>query len=441
MACRKYAETLPQLGGAYDGAPMIGLLARPFAGIPLTLRDDVYRPIFLFMLCIGLSAGLWLNFVSVWLSQDLGATPTQVGWFFSAGFMAAALGNFTMPLLAERVGSRKRVTLGLVLIGGPSLLAMALANGYWMALIAILPLWFGAALFALMIGVVGDVARERAGEGGRSQAGSVIAALQTASALGIAVGPLPGGWLYERLGDLRPAMLLAVLPNLAALWILWRYLKEDGGPTAAGRPTDGRAERRSAPVGPIGLPLLVFLALIVWFKLADSRGPFETLYAAEGLGAGQASVGLLITTIAVLQLVLTPVTGPLADKLGAGRATALGMACLGAHGLLLAGTTAYWQQLALLALSAFGLAISTTAPFLYAQQLAPGRASTATGWLNACFFLGLTGGSTLAGRLTDVLGFRGLFLFSGALDLLAAALVIGLVVWTGRPAYHAVRLA
>ncbi|HXI15117.1 MAG TPA: hypothetical protein VNM48_02010, partial [Chloroflexota bacterium] len=69
-----------------------GIVARPFSGIPLALGDATYRPLFLFFLALGSAAGLWLNFVSIWLAQNLGATPAQVGWFFSVSFLAAALG-------------------------------------------------------------------------------------------------------------------------------------------------------------------------------------------------------------------------------------------------------------------------------------------------------------------------------------------------------------
>jgi MFS family permease len=116
----------------------------------------------------------------------------------------------------------------------------------------------------------------------------------------------------------------------------------------------------------------------------------------------------------------------------------VGIALLATHGFLLAGTTAFWQQVVLLVVAMAGLAIGSSAPFVYAQQLAPGRAAMATGWLNACFFLGLAGGSPLAGRVVELAGFRGLFVFSGGMDVIAAALVgilvLGRMVRTGSPA-------
>ncbi|HET7768043.1 MAG TPA: MFS transporter, partial [Chloroflexota bacterium] len=392
------------------------LLVRPFAGIPLALRDDVYRPLFIFFLLIGSGAGLWLNFTAVWLAQGLGATPAQVGWFFSASFLAAALGNVTLPALAERVGSRKTVALWALISGIPCLPVLAYANGYWMALLAILPLWLGAGLFGLLLGVVGDVARGRARDGGSDLSGTVIGALQTAFALGNTLGPLFGGWLYEQTGQLRPGILLHLIPATAAIWVLWRFVPDERAKTIGGAPA-----RRQA--GAVGWGLLALLAAQVWFRLGDSRGPFESIYAAQDLGASKAQVGLLITLLAAFQLVLTPVAGALADRIGAGVVTAMGIGILAAHGFLLSGTTVYWQQLVLVSLTAAGLAIGTTAPFVYAQQLAPGRASLATGWINACFFLGLAAGSPLAGRVVELAGFRGLFVFSGGMDLVAASLV------------------
>ncbi|HXI17896.1 MAG TPA: MFS transporter [Chloroflexota bacterium] len=412
-----------------------GTVARPFSGIPLALGDATYRPLFLFFLALGSAAGLWLNFVSVWLAQNLGATPAQVGWFFSVSFLAAALGNFSMPMLAERIGSRKSVALGLMAIGVPGAIGMAFANGYWMALISITPLWFGAGLFALLIGLAGDVARARAGVGERDQSGTVIAALQTAMAVGMTLSPLLGGWLYEQTGQLRPGVLLALVPHLVATWILWRYVREDREDRGEG--PQAPAQKRGSPSqtsGKLGLALLTFLVLSALFRLGDARAPFESLYAAQELGASKAQVGLLITTLAALQLVLTPVMGRLTDRVGAGRMTAAGILCLSVHGFLLAGSTSYWQQLVLLVLTAAGLAIGSSAAFVYAQQLAPGRAATATGWLNACFFLGLMGGSALAGRVVELAGFRGLFVFSGAMDLASAALTAALVVIAARSA-------
>jgi MFS family permease len=342
-----------------------------------------------------------------------------------------------MPALAERVGSRKTVSVWLMLSGVPCLISLAFANGYWMALLSIVPLWFGAAFFGLLLGLVGDMARQRAREDGRDRSGAVIAALQTAAALGGAVAPLLGGWLYELTGQLRPGILLHLVPGLVATWVLWKYVQDDRvAPAAGGAPTADPASVRRG--GTIGLALLFFLVVEVWFRLGDARGPFETIYAAQELAASKAQVGLLLTVAAALLLVMTPVMGVLSDGVGAGKTTMVGIALLATHGFLLAGTTAFWQQVVLLVVAMAGLAIGSSAPFVYAQQLAPGRAAMATGWLNACFFLGLAGGSPLAGRVVELAGFRGLFVFSGGMDVIAAALVgilvLGRMVRTGSPA-------
>jgi MFS family permease len=324
----------------------------------------------------------------------------------------------------------------------PALLALAFTNGYWMALISSTVWWFGAAFVAQLFGLTGDIARSRVAVDGRDRSGTVIAALQTAWALGTVVAPLVGGWLYQQTGQLRPAMLLHLPLGLATTWVLWRYVREEVGGGAPGGPDSVAAqparEKRKGDAGAIGIPLLLLLGAVVWYRLGDSRGPFETIYAAEALGASKAQVGALLTTFFALQLVLTPMVGVLADRIGAGVVTAMGIAVMGAHGVLLAGTTAFWQQMALVALPAFGLAIVPTVAFVYAQQLAPRRASTATGWLNTCFFLGLAAGSPLAGRVVELTGFRGLFVFSGAMDFSAAALVgaltLGLLIRKGSPA-------
>lgn len=428
------------------------VVSRPFAGIPLVLGDATYRPWFLIFLCAGVNGGLWLNFLPLWLTDNLGASPTQVGWFFSAGFLAAALGNVTMPPLAERLGNRRLVAQAMMLISAPAMLGLVFANGYWMALISVLPFWFGAAVFSLLIGLAGDTARGRAAAGERDFTGAVVAALQTGLGLGNAVAPLLGGWIYETTGDLRPVILLGMVPGTLATWLVWRHVRNaqpgdaphqpdvSHRPRAAPMPALAASSAQPAGAAPAaaslvraaGLALPLFLLAQVLFKLGDSRGAFETLFAAPELGASRTAVGVLVTLAGGMLLVLTPLAGVLTDRWGPGGVTALGMALAGMHGLLLVAVTAFWQQLAVLAVLEAGLAIGTTAPLIYAQRLAPGRAATATGWANACIFLGLCVGNPLAGRVVEVAGFRGLFAISGAVDLLGAGLVMMLVVLGSR---------
>jgi SET family sugar efflux transporter-like MFS transporter len=405
---------------------------QPFAGIPAVLNDPTYRPLCLFYFFASANSALWVSFLPLWLTQNLGATPADVGWFFSANFLAAALGNLTMPPLADRVGNRRLVASALALSGVVGQVGMALATGYWMALIAITPIWFSAALFSMLNGLAGDAARARAATGAPDQTGTVVGTLTVAFGIGSTLTPLLGGWLYQTTGDLRPAFLLGLVPLAAATWLVWRHIpglgrrsQPDATPEESVQAegdvdTTGQQSSTSRPLRTMRGAMVVFLVALLLFKLSDSRGPFESLFAAQEMGASRAAVGVLIALGSGLALLLTPLAGSLVDRFGAGATVAFGMAFAGVHGLLLSQVGAFWQQLAILVIVQVALAIGMVAPVVFAQHLAPQRAATASGWATACIFLGLCAGNPLAGRLVEAFGFRDLFVFSGAVDLLAA---------------------
>ncbi len=309
------------------------------------------------------------------LGQAFAAPMGEVQWVVIAYLLATTTLIVSVGRLGDLVGRRRLLLAGIALYTAASVVC-GLAPTLWLLIAARAAQGLGAAvMMALAMALVGEaVPKERTG--------AAMGLLGTVSAVGTALGPSFGGVLIGGFG--WTAIFLVGVPlGLVALALAWYGLPADR--VAAERPAFDRlgtvvlaatlgayalamtgggpgpatvllllaaaigagafvAVERHAPAPlvrlamlrePLMVSALITNALVATVMMATLVvGPF---YLVGGLGLDAASAGLVMSVGPVVSALSGVPAGRLVDRLGAGRATLIGLAgvAAGAFGLAL----------------------------------------------------------------------------------------------------------
>jgi MFS transporter, DHA1 family, solute carrier family 18 (vesicular amine transporter), member 1/2 len=331
------------------------------------------------------------------LSRRLGASPTMIGLLFASFGVTLLIVSVPMGAVSDRIGRRAPMVGGLVALAAATLLFASATS---------LPVLFAARLIQgaadAITWVVGFalIADRYATE----ERGRVTGFVMSGTSFAFMLGPSIGGWLYELGGIRLPFLFVTMLAILSAL----SFLLADLPPA--------HAEREAAPVmSVLRLPAVAACAVAV-VAASSTMSMLEPVLALHlaNLSVGPARIGLLFGVGAVLNAMLHPAFGHLADRWGARRMMLWGLS-LSAFALALAGqswsfTSAIAMQLPLAATMA--LMITPSLAYM-AQATSLGGAESfgvAYGLYNMAWGAGLLGGPALGGFLFERLGFARLVL-------------------------------
>ena len=440
------------------------------SGVRRPARDDSRRVSILLGVLFGL-AGMGSSSAAVALpilGPDLGVSPGLAAWTISLYVLMLAVTTAVYGRISDLVGVRAPLLAGLVLMSVGALVA-ALAPTYGVLLSARMLQGAGAAAVPTL-GVAILSARY---EG--SVRGLAFGRLAGTAAAISCLGPLAGGAIEAAFGW-RAVMALPIL-GMAVVPFLWRALTAGGtgarldvigallvALTAAGMVLLVQSPSAGIAVAAVGASLLVlgapavrasvrrrphgFLPLevvrnpqVVRSAVAAAAVPaswFAMLIAlpavllADGWEAWQ--VGLAMVPSAVVALGVPRITGPLLDRVGAGRSLAIASTVASAA-LVVASLGAHWVNAPLLVLGimlvtfAFGLGQPALSAAV-GDAVAVDVRGVALGVATLLFLVGGSVGSAVVAGLGGVLG------LGGALVVLAVLPLLGLLVLapTLRPA-------
>lgn len=378
------------------------------------------------------------------LAGTFGATFPQVQWVVLAYLLANTTLIVGVGRLGDAAGRRRLLVAGIALFTIASVAcALAPSLGWLIAARALQGLG-AAVLMALSMAFAGDVVP-------KERTGSAMGLLGTMSAVGTALGPSLGGVLIAGPGW-RTIFLVNVPLGILALVVALRGLPAD----RARRVAPGRIDATGTFVlaltlaayalamtlgrGQVGATTAALLAaavaglgLFVWIEmraasplvpLAMFRSPtlaaglgatalvstvmMATLvvgpfYLVRALGLGAASAGLAMSLGPIVAAMTGVPAGRLADRLGAPRLTATGLAGIGAGCLALsllpttAGIAGYLAAIVTLTVGyAVFQAANTTAVL---ASVPPDRRGVVSGLLNLARNLGLITGASAMGAV------------------------------------------
>lgn len=391
--------------------------------------------------CVALGFGIVAPAIPIYAST-FGVSAFLAGAVVSAFALMRLLASAPAGSLVDRIGERRVLTSGLLIVAVSSALA-GLAQSYVQLLLLRGVGGIGSSMFtvsamALLLKVV--TARQRGRAAGAFQAGFL---------LGGVAGPAVGG-VVVNVSIRAPFFFYAVTLGLAA-FVAWRYLPAEppGEPipdpltsapddSATAEPSDVPAEPSgpdapSTPAAPtLGQALrnrayraALAANLTNGFVTFGLRSSLVPLFVIEGLSSDATMAGIGFLVAAATQAIMLLPAGRLADQRGRRPALLLGAALtlIGMGALVVAGAT--WIFLVAMAIAGLATAFMGSAPAAVAGDVAgPGGKGIVIAVFQMTADFGAILGPLLAGLMADQLGFGPAFAVGAAvaaLALLAAA--------------------
>ena len=275
-----------------------------------TKREALYSPrLLLLALTVGVSfmgVGFVLPLRAIY-GQQLGASAFEIGLMASAALLSGFITAPGIGWLADRVGQRRVLWIGL------------LAHG--VLVLAYIPARSPVALIGLRalegIAIVGIAPPARAlmnGLAPRSRQGEALGILSSAQMVGLMLGPALGTLLASQVGY-GTAFLVAAAPLFVGALLARLFLPAHVavGEVVGERGGDAPVRARGAVFSP---QLRLTYALSA--TIALTQGVISALWAIYMLmrGASLELIGLSYTVYAVIALVLAPLSGRFSDRRG-----------------------------------------------------------------------------------------------------------------------------
>ncbi len=375
------------------------------------VKNQISITPFLIICLIG-----FLTFLSSYLrmpvlplyAATLGAGHAQVGIINGFFMLTAGLLSIPAGLLADRIGRKLPIVIGIIAIAVSSLLIPLCKLPLQMAAVYIL---FGVGLAAFapgMLSLVADVMPP-------GRLGQAYGWYTTAIYIAMTVGPATGGFLAKGIGLRNVFVVSGILSTCVALLALLLLPKS---------PPSRTSDVHSILAGSFDLlhNRWLFACLIATVGSCVGFGVFLTflpLYAAS-CGHDPAQVGLVFAAQALTNVVCRIPIGKISDSLDRRWIVASGLFCLA----IALGTMGQVGQLTYLMLCAIalgmGMALSYTAiGALIAEQVPALQRGLAMGMYNSCIYLGMMTGSTVMGVALKKIGYPLGFAVAGVVALVA----------------------
>lgn len=397
------------------------------------LRDPAFLVALVVAVVVALGFGLVVPVLPLF-AEDFGVGVFAATLVVSVFAGVRLVSNLYAGQLADRIGARRAVGYGVLVVGASSALTAA-SPGYWWLVAFRGAGGFGSALFftallALVVRHVGSTQRARA-----------VGLLQGAFLFGLTVGPFAGGALAEPLGLRWPFVVYAGTCLAAGLVALGFLPAVDGGfppatPAAGVQP----AEAGPVPVPPPGrqgvaqtlrearrlcgdpafVAALVMMAASRW-SATGVRFSLVPLFAQEVVGLAAGPVGYAVGLAAVTQLAVLWPVGRASDLLGRRAVGVPAYLAFAVVAALVGVATVPVTFFAVMALygAATGLT-SVTPPAVVADVVPAEETGVGIGVLNTAGDLGSVLGPLASGLLVDLAGYAWGFGAAAAFLLVAA---------------------
>ena len=405
--------------------------------------DPSVRALGVVSLLNDISSEVTVRTLPLFLANVLGVGPAMIGLIEGIGESTATLLKLVSGSLTDRSGRRKPLALAGYALSGFSKPLLYFANGWGAVLVVRFLDRAGKGVRtpprdALIADLVPAADRGRAFGFNKAmdKAGSVIGLLLAA---GVLYAVQHGAAALTRHGY-QSLVLLAVLPGMASVWVLWRYVHEPSAvrpPQGGSGQSEARARSGAAPgparaanaagsepnSGVVGFDrrFWQYLAILVCFSLGNSSDAFLMLRAQQ-LGLSTFAVFLVAALFSAVIAATSTAGGTLSDRFGRKRLMIAGWLIYAAVYFGFAVASRAWHAVALYA--AYGLyygAFQGASTAMVADLVPAARRGRAFGLLNASMGVAALPASLIAGALWQRFGSPAPFVFGGTLALVAAA--------------------
>ncbi|MDB5075474.1 MAG: transporter [Chloroflexi bacterium] len=328
------------------------------------------------------------------IAHNLGASSAAIGVLFASYAAAQLIATPVVGIWIDRTGPRTPLLAGLVGLAASTLL-FAFGQGFAMLLLA--RLLQGVAASVSWTACLVLIAATQPPE----TRGRAMGLALSSVGVGLLVGPVLGGFLFDRWGYRAPFLFAAALAAAdgVARWVLVRDF-----PAPTQRVAIGTLLRH--PQAPFVVVLTIIgAAIFAYFE------PILPVHLTRDLGERPSVIGLVFGAAVLAETLVAPFSGMLADRAARIIVVAAGIAT-GTVGMVALGPL---ENVWLIGVSLAVIAIAVSlimAPTLtlvasIAEAQAPPAYGGAYALYNLAYAVGLTIGPLLGGVVYGAVSFRG----------------------------------
>jgi len=388
-----------------------------FALFARVWRTKEYRTFLLLMVLMSFATSSGIPLIALYLVRDVGVNLSTAGLFFTGMALPGLVLGVLLGRRSDRWRSRLPFIRGATVWVGVGWLVLALSPLAWLTLsVGAVFLSLGGALMGQLYATLHDVmARD-----GETQPQLINTTIRTGWSFGFVFGPLAGGVMATVIG-FRAAFIAAGCLYLLCLLLLrgLNVAVAGAAPVATG----------AAPQtnGPHNIPLLAFTAICALALSGQTiRNTYLPIHVTTHLGGSVATFGAIMAMSPVVELVVMPLAGVLAERFGLGRLIACGLAIAAIEYTFVASSTALWQLYATQAMDACVVAVVLGLGMTYAQRLSPERPGAASSLFFSAFNVSGIVGGLIGSAAVPVLGVPHVFLLPAVLCAAAWAAFLGI---------------
>lgn len=377
--------------------------------------------LFLVLLVSGTAAGMALAYTAVWASESFSIGPQAVAILFVVSGLTGVIINPLLGLLSDKIGHRRYLIAGQLVLTSIAYLGYTQATTYEMALglVAVSGLGVMGVVLAMVDDLVGGIP-----EVSRGEVAQILAAERTGFSIGIILGPAIAAAIVSLTGGTHAVFVTAAVIQVAACGLVFKAPEKvsPGRPRRPATTTTAGVSTR-APGRKVGMGVFL-VGLMLLMLPAQTRNMYLPLFVTRVLGEAPGTVGPLFTLNACVAVITMPYVGVASDRIGAHRLLYIG-ACAGAAYCLaqsVAGT--YGQTLAIQMMVGFAIALWSAASLIYLQRLMPENAGMAGGLYVAVQQFTPVVSGLILGPVAEGAGIPMAFAVTGGLSLVALALLV-----------------
>ncbi len=328
----------------------------------------------------------------------LGADTVTIGVIFGSFSIALLLFSIPFGIISDKVGRRKFMVLGMLSLAATNVIFAMSGSIYVLIAARLLQGMSGAATWSAGMAMLADTF-------GPGERGARLGLTMSIMSLGMLIGPVIGGLLYDNLGYAPTFIIPSILA--CAIGILFIAVSEP-------KITVEQLPFRSRLSPFLKTPKLITVIALAAIFGAATYGilePYMPVYLFSTFSASPTVIGFTFGALSFLGMVVQPFIGKLYDARGGNKLIAgglIGSAFVIAVSLIMPSLYATIAVFSLLGIT-MGFALTPMLPLL--SDLYGGDADSNTkglvyGIYNTLFSLGLALGPFIGGLLIAGVGFK-----------------------------------
>jgi MFS family permease len=344
-------------------------------------------------------------------AQDLGASPSMIGFIVGASTLTGVAVKLPAGALCDVLGRRPLLLAGALVFALMPFTYLGIATLAGLVLVRFLHGNATAIFGPVASATVSDLAPP-------DRRGSWLAAYATAQGAGQALGPLAAGYLLTA-GRFDLAFVTAGVVGLAAPIIVAAWVPASPPRRTAARWPAFRDGIREV----VGhrLVLITSAAHAAQFVLNGALNAFLPLYARDVVGLTTAELGWLFAAQTLTTLAMRPMVGAISDRVSRRVVIITGLSLCSMTVWALAVITQGWMLAACLVVYAAGVATTSAATSAFVTDISRrARYGAAHGVFGTIYDIGDALGPIGAGLVVASTGYPTLFTVLAAIGMTAA---------------------